>query len=501
MIYIQKDFITSAEARRMTYVHERSVDCLKSELDLFEAPPTQTSLEYADWQEYPPHASLTANGPLEFYVSGSGDDYIDLMHTMLYVKVRIVDSTGVAVSANLAVAPVNNFLHSLFSQVEVQLNGRAVGHNNSLYAYRALIEKMLNYGSEAAHGHLQSELFYKDTAGFMDNINTKDRNWRGEVNGFNELPAAQDLNQVTAPGAAPIADAGPVRVQLTAPTFGNEGLHWRWLHSRGSQWFELMGPIHADVFQQEKFLLNRVDLAVKLTRAKPEFCLMSGEDGANFRVEIADALLYIRKVKLSDHVFLAHQQALLSCNAIYPTGQVVMKSFSIPAGNLHGPQDNIFLGQLPQEMVVAFVDNDAQNGNYKKNPFNFKHFDVQNIAVKYNGRPVPAHALSLRFSDTTSGGGSFLRALQQLYTGTGRLLNDKGSLVQRADFPRGYAIYVFDFRPDIDCRGHYELKKSGAVQVEVQFGTALTQTINMIVYGSFDSYFEVTQSREIIAPS
>src|SRR5262245_30463823 len=127
-----------------------SVDCLKSELDLFEAPPTQTSLEYAEWQEYPPHANLTANGPLAIYVSGSGDDYIDLMHTMLYLKARIVHNNIGELDADIEVAPVNNFFHSLFSQVEVQLNGRAVGHNKSLYPYRAIIEKIINYGSEAA---------------------------------------------------------------------------------------------------------------------------------------------------------------------------------------------------------------------------------------------------------------------------------------------------------------------------------------------------------------
>ncbi len=138
----------------MAYIHERSADCTKSELDLFESPPTQTSLERADWYQYPPAATITEHGPIDFYVSGSGQDYVDLMHTTLYLRVRLLQRNGNVVAADARVGPINNFLHSLFSQVEVSLNGKIVGHANSLYPYRAMLETLLNYGPEASKGAL-----------------------------------------------------------------------------------------------------------------------------------------------------------------------------------------------------------------------------------------------------------------------------------------------------------------------------------------------------------
>ena len=33
----------------MAFVHEQSRECLKSELDLFSVPPTQTSVENGNW--------------------------------------------------------------------------------------------------------------------------------------------------------------------------------------------------------------------------------------------------------------------------------------------------------------------------------------------------------------------------------------------------------------------------------------------------------------------
>ena len=70
-----------------------------------------------------------------------------------------------------------------------------------------------------------------------------------------------------------------------------------------------------------------------------------------------------------------------------------------------------------------------------------------------------------------------------------------------SEFSRGYTVFAFDFRPDVGCRGHYNLQKTGSVQLEIEFREALPQTINMIVYAGFDSYMEITHAREIIVPN
>ena len=41
-------------------------------------------------------------------------------------------------------------------------------NENSTYLYRAYLETLLSYGEEAKRIHLTSDLFYKDTAGKMD---------------------------------------------------------------------------------------------------------------------------------------------------------------------------------------------------------------------------------------------------------------------------------------------------------------------------------------------
>ena len=74
----------------MALVHPNSCECTKLELDLFEVPPTQSSVEHGYWEQKGLTSALTDQGPYEFAVSGAGDEYIDLANTYLFVEAQIV---------------------------------------------------------------------------------------------------------------------------------------------------------------------------------------------------------------------------------------------------------------------------------------------------------------------------------------------------------------------------------------------------------------------------
>lgn len=65
----------------MVLIHNQSEECKKTELDLFTVPYTQTSIEKSTFVEIPPVSAITDTGPLEFYISASGEDYFDLNDT------------------------------------------------------------------------------------------------------------------------------------------------------------------------------------------------------------------------------------------------------------------------------------------------------------------------------------------------------------------------------------------------------------------------------------
>ena len=155
----------------MSYVHPYSKRCEKSEVDLFSVPPTQLSLEKGRWIDYRPLSSVeNPDSAITFLIVGT-DEYIDLSKTILYVKGKVTDGNGDALSGGTQtnVAPVNNFLHSLFKQVDVYLNGKQVTPAMGTYAYRSYIETLLNYDVSAKKSQLSSALYFKDTATVIKN--------------------------------------------------------------------------------------------------------------------------------------------------------------------------------------------------------------------------------------------------------------------------------------------------------------------------------------------
>ncbi|XP_014214168.1 uncharacterized protein F54H12.2-like, partial [Copidosoma floridanum] len=134
---------------------------LKSELDLFSLPLTQIALEASWCVYYKPVSSLTDQSPIEFVINSQNEDYLDLAYTMLRVNVKLIPYDK---DTDAFVAPVNNFLHSIFNQVDVYFNQKLVTSPNNAYPYRAYIETLFNYGPAVKTSHMSTSLWETDVA-------------------------------------------------------------------------------------------------------------------------------------------------------------------------------------------------------------------------------------------------------------------------------------------------------------------------------------------------
>ena len=74
----------------------------------------------------------------------------------------------------------------------------------------------------------------------------------------------------------------------------------------GESVVDMMGRLHVDLFLQDIFLLNGVDVKIRLVRSKYAFSLMAGGANPNYKVRIVEAVLFARKAVLSPTVQMAH---------------------------------------------------------------------------------------------------------------------------------------------------------------------------------------------------
>ena len=378
----------------MSYVHPFSKRCEKSEVDLFSVPPTQQSLERGRWIDYAPLSSVqNPDSAITFLIAGT-DEYIDLSKTILTVTGNIMKKDGTTKltgGGQTNVAPVNNFLHSLFKQVDVYLNGKQVTPAMGTYAYRSYIETLLNYDVSAKKSQFSSALYYKDTATKMDEAGS--------------LPSTKTITYVEADthNGTP---ATAKTFSLPVPGTGNQGFAERHKFITNGIQFVLSGPIFSDIFMNDRLLLNMMDLKVVLNRSTDSFSLMDKNASDALiepRVHLTDVVLKIRKVKVDQPVSDGVERMLKQTPALYPILRVECKILTIPENLPNTRHDNIFSGIIPKSFVFGLVDVDAANGVYGKNPYNFQHFNVTHVSLTANGQEIPFKQLTLTYPKDPAG--------------------------------------------------------------------------------------------------
>ena len=469
----------------MSYVHPYSKRCEKSEVDLFSVPPTQLSLEKGRWIDYRPLSSVeNPDSAITFLIAGT-DEYIDLSKTILYVEGKVTTGDGGELSGGTQtnVAPVNNFLHSLIKQVDVYLNGIQVTPAMGTYPYRSYIETLLNYDVSAKKSQLSSALYFKDTAGQMDESGA--------------LPGSKTITYVKdAAGNNNTKDT----VSIPVPGTGNQGFAKRHEFIKGSKTFVLSGPIFSDVFMSDRLLLNMLNLKVVLNRSSNAFCLMDkNSDGnkVNPKVKLTDVVLKIRKVKVDQSVSDATELILKQTPALYPIRRVECKALTIPQ-NLPGVRkDNIFSGIIPKSFVFGLVDANSYSGENNKNPYNFQHFKAKTVTLSVNGEEIPFKQLVLDYTSATAK--DFIQAYNTLFSGTGKMYANTGLDITREEYAGGYTLYAFDLTPDMcNSADYFNAVQRGSLSVDITFDGQTEVPINMVCYGDFENITHIDSERNVV---
>ena len=377
---------------------------------------------------------------------------MDLANTMLHVQVKVTRANGTPIDAAEPVGPVNNWLHSLFSTVDLSLNDTLVTSSSfNSYPYRAYLETLLSYGVDAKSTQLTNQLWYKDKASRMH---------------ATELAVGPDPNP---------------------------GFVTRREYIDGSRVVDMMGRLHVDMFLQDKFLINGVSVKLRLVRSKPSFALIASGPNPEYTITIVNASLFVKKATIAPAVQKAHIKALELASVKYALRPVVCKVYSIPAGALSHTHENLFLGDLPQRLVLCCIDNAAYNGTYATNPFHAKNNDISFVSVYVDGRQIPAKPFQPNFAADL-----FARSYASMFTSTGKLWQDEGNGLTRAEYRDGYTFFCFDLTPD-QCDGPcFNLVQKGNLRLEFHFRAALLTTVNVVTYAVFESVLEIDKNRNVI---
>jgi hypothetical protein len=435
----------------MSKIHELSSVTTIPELDLFSVNPTQAVVERNVDVTLRPLAPVTGANFIEFRFPTPLDYYVLFHETYLRLKVqfKLKNKTGGEVKNEdwSGVRPVNNLLHSLFKQVELIIGDEEIVKGPQTYPYKAYLESLLGFSESSKKTNLSCALF--ETSYYVN----PNHSYFG--------PAAEATDQ-----------------------------------SKGKV-FDLMGRLHLDFTFQGKALLGGCVTGLKLTLNDPDFYMYYMLDGNTPSVDILDAQLELNCLKCYPHLVEAHNRALQKSTAKYPLTRCEVKAVTVPRDITSVHLDNIVQGLLPRRMFVCMVSNAAFNGNLRKDPFKFEDFNLNFIASYVDGVQIPSEAYKPDFQK-----GIYSRE----YLGLLRALN-QNTTDSMIDFDKQKwkdtrCIFGFNYAPDMTNGmgdiSHTSIQKRGCLGLALQFASALSSAINVILYCEYDTVIEIDANRQPI---
>ena len=84
-----------------------------------------------------------------------------------------------------------------------------------------------------------------------------------------------------------------------------------------------------------------------------------------------------------------------------------------------------------------------------------------------------------------------------LFSGTGKLHGNSGSIKKREDYSEGYTIIVADLIP-FKIGDNFDLKVEGTLSIDLVFKSPLAATINVLVYAEYENVIEIDGNRNVI---
>jgi hypothetical protein len=138
---------------------------------------------------------------------------------------------------------------------------------------------------------------------------------------------------------------------------------------------------------------------------------------------------------------------------------------------------------------VGLVDNRAYNSSRDKNPFNFHHYSLSEIAVYLDGQLHGLKPLKLNF-----GSGRYVAAYSSLFGGTNTINRDGGNNIYRSEYANGYTLFAYDLTPDLREDDHLNVTRQGTVRLDLKFAEALAHTVTVVCNAEFQNVIEVDRS-------
>ena len=269
--------------------NQAGMEAVSDELDYWPVDYIQTAIKKSGYEPVNPLAALQDGAPVEFFVSGASNLYNDLNDSIVGTVYKIVKADGSDVTDDdVQTAPVNNIAHSMWANMDFELNGVTVSQAGQHYPYRAYLETLLSYQSNSLDNRHIIEGWDKDDTGEMEEFDAT------KNDGFKRRRDA---------------------------------------HNKSTHVVVYFRP-RLDIFHQPRLIPANINMKLRLIPAKSKFALVQKNGVADHKLKIVDCKFWVLRKLIAPEMFLAHTKMREKKNMRIPYTKVQTKHLTLVRGQM-----------------------------------------------------------------------------------------------------------------------------------------------------------------------
>ena len=188
---------------------------------------------------------------------------------------------------------------------------------------------------------------------------------------------------------------------------------------------------------------------------------------------------------------MAHAGIMEETKAMYPFKHMEVRVYNGNKGNTEVTIENPYKSKIPTRFILGMVDANSYIGNWRKNPLNFKHYDISSAAFYIDDESITKQPYRLNPSD-----GKFIEPFMELYSILGKASEDVDIGISTENYLEGTFLLPFDITPTSAANMEYLGRKMGGnCRIELQFHKPLPHNIMIITYAIFPMELQIDIAR------
>ena len=250
--------------------------------------------------------------------------------------------------------------------------------------------------------------------------------------------------------------------------------------------------MHSDITTLRKYIPTGIKIKFDFQRNDDKFSLLSHDTKTDFIIELGEMKMSCKRYKPAKTFIDFYQNQLsLGKTPSLPIDRSLIKTYVVNSGVTDLSAYNLIRGsQLPEQIIIGIVSQEAYNGSMNKNPFNFQNFDIREASLIVNGvnEPAELYKLNVDIGDKVDMFASFL-------DNTGVHTDDREFGISLEDYYGGSFLMAWDRTPDNCNRYHRHKMGSGTIDINIKTGNPLPETVTVIVYTTYSSDIIIREGR------